>query len=377
MQWVVLCLICGCIGAVIEANDKRKEKNKEKKKEKNRLKKEKQELEDQREYEKEIRYAKFTEKEMKNQATSYRIIKKSEKDIEKQNRTEFKNSEGTIEYAYNLLSKNEDSSNKIAIESLKKLAKAGDKKAQQKLVDIYSIGEIVPVDNKEAEKWENMSGELSNTSKLEDFLSKETEKWMNMNNEPSNTPNFDAYISKLVKEGKANLKGMNLTNAAYAGYAEAQYELGVHYAFYKIYDIAVDYYKMAADQGLAEAQNKLGVCYQNGKGVNKDLKKATKYFKLAAEQGDSEAKENPKLPDNSGSYKKEKMTPENNNITIESAFKLLNNKNNEDNSKAIEILIELGTNGNRRAQQKLVDIYSIGEIVPVNDKEAEKWENYG
>jgi len=153
---VVLCLICGCIGAIMNSNDKRKEK----KEERNRLDEERQEIEDQRRYEKELRDEE-TEREIKIQTAKAVALKKLEqqednklKGLEKQKKIELKNNEGSIEYAYNLLSKNEDSSNKKAIKTLKKLAKAGDKRAQQKLGDIYSIGEIVPADYKEAEKWE-------------------------------------------------------------------------------------------------------------------------------------------------------------------------------------------------------------------------------
>lgn len=42
---------------------------------------------------------------------------------------------------------------------------------------------------------------------------------------------------------------------------------------------------MAAEQGNAEAQNNLGNCYLNGKGVEIELPRAVKYYQMAAEQG--------------------------------------------------------------------------------------------
>ena len=39
------------------------------------------------------------------------------------------------------------------------------------------------------------------------------------------------------------------------------------------------------------AQNNLGWCYENGKGVPKDMKKAVYWYREAAEQGDAEAKD--------------------------------------------------------------------------------------
>ncbi len=45
----------------------------------------------------------------------------------------------------------------------------------------------------------------------------------------------------------------------------------------------------AAEQGDAQAQLNLGVCYWNGNGVAKDYAEAVKWFRKAAEQGINEA----------------------------------------------------------------------------------------
>ena len=45
----------------------------------------------------------------------------------------------------------------------------------------------------------------------------------------------------------------------------------------------------AAEQGLAEAQNVLGVMYARGKGVAQDDKQAAAWYRKAAEQGDANA----------------------------------------------------------------------------------------
>jgi TPR repeat protein len=44
------------------------------------------------------------------------------------------------------------------------------------------------------------------------------------------------------------------------------------------------YFKLAADQGLADAQFNYGVCLENGRGVPSDFQKAVHYYKLAADQ---------------------------------------------------------------------------------------------
>ena len=48
--------------------------------------------------------------------------------------------------------------------------------------------------------------------------------------------------------------------------------------------------KQQAEQGNAEAQNKLGLMYGNGNGVTKNLKESVNWFRQAAEQGHIEAK---------------------------------------------------------------------------------------
>jgi TPR repeat protein len=52
---------------------------------------------------------------------------------------------------------------------------------------------------------------------------------------------------------------------------------------------AVYWYRRAADQGYAPAQNNLGVLYDQGVGVPKDPEQAMRWYRLAAEQGDGSA----------------------------------------------------------------------------------------
>ena len=59
--------------------------------------------------------------------------------------------------------------------------------------------------------------------------------------------------------------------------------------FVQDYAQAVKWYRMAADQGLAEAQLNLGVMYANGYGVKRDDAQAVRLYRLAAEQGNNGA----------------------------------------------------------------------------------------
>ena len=59
--------------------------------------------------------------------------------------------------------------------------------------------------------------------------------------------------------------------------ALTQYKLGD-------YATALRLVRPLAEQGMRDAQNNLGVMYQDGKGVPKNDKTAVKWYKLAAEQ---------------------------------------------------------------------------------------------
>jgi TPR repeat protein len=48
---------------------------------------------------------------------------------------------------------------------------------------------------------------------------------------------------------------------------------------------ALCYFKLAVNQGNADAQFEYGLSLQNGEGVSPDLKARAYYFKLAADQG--------------------------------------------------------------------------------------------
>ena len=49
-------------------------------------------------------------------------------------------------------------------------------------------------------------------------------------------------------------------------------------------------YRLAAEQGLADAQFILGSMYADGKGVPQNYKEALKWYRLAAENGNAAAR---------------------------------------------------------------------------------------
>ena len=83
--------------------------------------------------------------------------------------------------------------------------------------------------------------------------------------------------------------------AAEQGNANAQNKLGDAFYNGKIveqdYVEAVKWYRLAAEQGDATAQYNLGFAYYNGEGVEQDYAEAVKWWQMAAEQGDEIAKQ--------------------------------------------------------------------------------------
>ena len=84
--------------------------------------------------------------------------------------------------------------------------------------------------------------------------------------------------------------------AATQGISDAQLNLGNMYSYgqgvIQDYAEAVHLYKMAAAQGNASAQFNLGVHYEKGQGVIQDYSKAHMWFNIAAIKGDKAAVKN-------------------------------------------------------------------------------------
>lgn len=76
----------------------------------------------------------------------------------------------------------------------------------------------------------------------------------------------------------------------------SQFQLGVAYdsgqGVQRNLTEAVSWYKKAAEQGHANAQNSLGSMYQNGQGVPQDYSEAQRWYQKAANQGNYDALNN-------------------------------------------------------------------------------------
>ena len=71
---------------------------------------------------------------------------------------------------------------------------------------------------------------------------------------------------------------------------EECYTKGEQYYYEDNYAEAVKWYRLAAEQGYAMAQNNLGLMYRSVQGVEQNESEAVKWFGLAAKQGNENAK---------------------------------------------------------------------------------------
>ena len=113
------------------------------------------------------------------------------------------------------------------------------------------------------------------------------------------------------------------------------------------------WYRLAANQGDASAQNLLGLFYDNGAGVPEDDTEAVRWYRLAADQGYARAQFNIGF-----SYANGEGVP-------------------EDDTEAVRWYRLAADQGYARAQVSLGVMYSTGRGVPQDFVEAHMWANLG
>jgi TPR repeat protein len=82
-----------------------------------------------------------------------------------------------------------------------------------------------------------------------------------------------------------------LSQAAYAGHAEAFYSLGLIYYQRDDFLAAFRHFNDAAEVEHPDAFFNLAVMYENGEGVDRSLVEATRWYRSAARLGDQEARQ--------------------------------------------------------------------------------------
>lgn len=81
----------------------------------------------------------------------------------------------------------------------------------------------------------------------------------------------------------------DLIRLANSGNSLAQNNLGTEYDKEQNYELAVEWFRKAAEKGQVNAQYNLGVKLEAGQGVAKDMQQATYWYKKAAAQGHTSA----------------------------------------------------------------------------------------
>ena len=137
------------------------------------------------------------------------------------------------------------------------------------------------------------------------------------------------------------------TLAAEQGDAEAQFLLGEHYSTGRRHEYgrALEYYKLAAEQGCVAAKRQIGYLYMREKKLGRDTDEAVKWMTIAAEEGDAEAQYN------MGRF-----------CYIDGDYK-----------RALAYLIQAGESGHAMAQCNVGVMYMSGTIVKKDINEAIKW----
>lgn len=157
-------------------------------------------------------------------------------------------------------------------------------------------------------------------------------------------------IININNASKAEKKSNEFKNRADSGDASAMHSIA--YTYYisrdgvdKDLQKAFEYYKKAAELGLAKSQNQIGAMYENGEGVERDLDEAVFWYKKASEQNFAIAQLNL-----GKFYQRQKE--------IKQAFHWY--------KKAAE-------NGNPEGQSRLGEMYEYEEGIEKNLDEAFRW----
>ena len=88
----------------------------------------------------------------------------------------------------------------------------------------------------------------------------------------------------------ATLERKNIVGDNKNGFMNANFRLGYIYSQERFYETALEYYRVAADYGEATAMHNIGVFYERGLGVEKDLETAKYWYARARENGYKDSK---------------------------------------------------------------------------------------
>lgn len=216
----------------------------------------------------------------------------------------------TLNVAYSLPDES-DEKNEIfskMFQPVIQLAQRGDMFAQYEIGFLFRSGNGTDMDMNEALKWWEKSAQVGYTVAMmqlgetyyygrgiePDYES--AKKWFHMAGNRGNNEAITNLGIIAVEEDDFASAVQYFTIAAESGYADAQNRLGVRYSNGEGVEqddtIAFQWFMKAAEQGHMKAQSNVGNYYHYGNGVEMDHEKAKEWLRKSAEQGYEVAKDN-------------------------------------------------------------------------------------
>ncbi|MBR5147612.1 MAG: sel1 repeat family protein [Bacteroidaceae bacterium] len=184
-------------------------------------------------------------------------------------------------------------------------AEAGHLKAQKRASEMYMSGKKIGKDVDEASRWLVLAanqgdidaqfqlGEYYSTSRKHDY-NRALMYYMQAaggGNTSAMREIGNMYLSKKIsrKSSEDAIEWIKL--AAEQGDAEAQFQLSRHFYAMEDYKNWADFCQQAAEGGCIQAQLDAGLMHMHGIKTRKNTNEAVKWLTKAAEQGDEKAKE--------------------------------------------------------------------------------------
>ncbi|MCQ2069689.1 MAG: sel1 repeat family protein [archaeon] len=186
-------------------------------------------------------------------------------------------------------------------------AKNGDPKGMCDLGFFYYAGYFVKQSDREAAKWYKMSAEKGYAEAQNNLASMYEEgkgvlksipeaiRWYTKAADQDNTDAcFNLAVLYLSQPAEKHMLAHKyMVKAAETGDPEAQNLLGIMYdegdGVEQSFEKAVEWFTKAAEQGHIDAQFNLAEKYEKGEGVEKSLETAAEWYGAAAEQDDEDA----------------------------------------------------------------------------------------
>ena len=240
-----------------------------------------------------------------------------------------------------------------------KAAKQGSALAQFYLAILYRKGEGVPQSDSEAARWFSKAVGLEDTdAQFTHGVPKDEEEgvqWLQKAAAQGYGKAAD-LLSELGEdlsvneETTTNKKAPSFASHKVSAKAKEDFQKGsTRYYTENNLEEAVELLTSSAQEGYAKAKFYLGLCYLSGKGVNKDMKTASKWIKQAAEQGHARAQ------------------------YCLADFYMNNMGVRKSNAKAAMWYRKAAEQGDDDAQYELGLLYGMGKGVPEDAKESLYW----